>query len=338
MAARSDGEEQARWQVVHHERWTRVDRIATGSGSTVYVSADGQANMTVERQLISFRRGREPTYSLDNTPRNTGERQTFLGEPCTVWNAWRTTSGRPGTILSHLSCVTDDEIEVWQRTLIGTDVIRTAEATSLERRPISPSEVEPPRNLLSPDWWGANVAALTAQGVPDHETVMELSADGSNSGKSIRVTRRLGLWQFIEEHVNGVRQLLDIAHDSGLMHFQYVADRLEPLRRLSIARLSSVPHEIVDRIPAPSGTRPENMTEFETVLGETCRWFDTMPGEDGGRSACLTHDGVLLKERRWSRGSHIHEWTAVRFARRPVSLDEIKPPAEVVDPKTWGIN
>jgi hypothetical protein len=30
-------------------------------------------------------------------------------------------------------------------------------------------------------------------------------------------------------------------------------------------------------------------------------------------------------------------WTAVRVTRRPVNLVEIKPPAELLDPQTWGI-
>jgi hypothetical protein len=33
----------------------------------------------------------------------------------------------------------------------------------------------------------------------------------------------------------------------------------------------------------------------------------------------------------------VHEWTAVRVTRRPVTLDEIKPSAELLDPRVWGI-
>jgi hypothetical protein len=79
----------------------------------------------------------------------------------------------------------------------------------------------------------------------------------------------------------------------------------------------------------------------ETILGETCHWFGLITLPDFGRSRCLTNDGVVLKDQRqWSaiegqRG--VHEWTAVRITRRPVTLDEIKPSAELLDPRVWGI-
>ena len=35
--------------------------------------------------------------------------------------------------------------------------------------------------------------------------------------------------------------------------------------------------------------------------------------------------------------SHLREWTAIRLARRPIAIDEIKPPAELLAPQKWGI-
>jgi hypothetical protein len=88
-------------------------------------------------------------------------------------------------------------------------------------------------------------------------------------------------------------------------------------------------------LPAP--VQPTDLNRSDTVLNEHCRWFDMTPGMmDAGRSACLTRDGIALKETHWSRGSG-QSWTAVRFARRPVTLNEVTPPAALLDPKLWGI-
>jgi hypothetical protein len=340
MVARSHGREYAEWQVAHHERWTRIDRVADGSRTTEYVSADGRANVTnSDRRVISFRRGLEPSYNRDNEPRNTGERQTVLGELCTVWNVWRITNEQYGPGFSQLSCVTDDGIEMWQRMLRGDDAIQSAEATRIERRPVPPSEVQPPRELLTLDWWEENVPAPTAPGTPDHETVMELSGDGPGADKSVRTVRRLGPWQSLQETVNGVLSTVQITHDSLRMRFEYTRDKSGTPERLSIARLISVAEDIpISTLPIAGAMRPKDLNLSETILGETCRWFDMMPGmSDKGQSACLTHDGIVLRDRRWSRGSR-REWTAVQVTQRPVSLNEIMPPAELVDPKTWGID
>jgi hypothetical protein len=79
------------------------------------------------------------------------------------------------------------------------------------------------------------------------------------------------------------------------------------------------------------------MDRSETILGEICHWFDVAPGmEHGGASVCLTSDGIVLKDQRYARGGR-RTWTAIRVTRRPINLDEIKPPAELLEPQTWGI-
>jgi hypothetical protein len=83
------------------------------------------------------------------------------------------------------------------------------------------------------------------------------------------------------------------------------------------------------------------MNRSETILGETCRWFSLLTMGDFRRSRCLTNDGVVLKDHQRWRGLEgpevVQEWTAVRVTRRPFNLDEIKPPAELLDPQVWGI-
>jgi hypothetical protein len=327
----------AAWNVTHHGDWTRVDRMSDSYSFTEYVSANGIANLRIHGQgsVVSFVHGSEPNYSgADREARNTGERQTHLGENCTVWDVWRIKRERAGYDLSHLSCITDDGIELWQRSVGGNDVVSSAEATRVERRPVAPDEARPPRTLLTLDWWDRNVPLPIAPVTPDYETIMELSGTFAVAGKSIRITRRLGPWQFLEETTNSALRSLHITHDSHQMRFDYSGGESGAPKRLDITRAASAPAN-----PATTAfEQPRDMNRSEAILGETCGWFDMTPGmADTSRSACLTRDGIVLKEERYSR-SGSGTWTAVRLTRRPVSLDEIKPPAALLEPQTWGVD
>jgi hypothetical protein len=327
----------AAWNVTHQGDWTRVDRVSDSYSFTEYVSTNGIANLRIHGQdsAVSFVHGREPNYSgADREARNTGERQTHLGENCTVWDVWRIKRERAGYDLSHLSCITDDGIELWQRSVGGNSVVSSAEATRVERRPVAPDEARPPLTLLTLDWWDQNVPAPTAPATPDHETIMELSGNSAEAGKSIRVTRRLGPWQSLGETVNGVLRSLHITHDSHQMRFDYSNGEPSAPKRLDITRAASAPGN-----PAtPASGQPRDMNRSEAILGETCGWFDTAPEmADAGRSACLTRDGIVLKEEGHSRSTN-WTWTAVRLTRRAVSLDEIKPPAALLEPQLWGVD
>jgi hypothetical protein len=334
----SGGKEVGRRTVTHHGAWTRVDQGRT----TEYYSANGIANIRIfgEGPSLSFERGRAKHAYLDNEPRNTGERQTHLGESCTVWDVWRTKGDPAGSVLSHLSCITDDGIELSQQTTSNLyGAMTSAEVEHLERRPVAPDGVQPPRTLLTLDWWDQSQPALAAQAIPDHETVMELHDESTKEVKSIRTTRRLGPWEFLDETV-GTRRSLKIMHDSHRMWLNYADDEFYGLpKQLAIVRTTPAPADRPTLTPAQATPmQPKDLDRAEVVLGETCRWFDMMPGmADGGRWACLTNDGIVLKDEITGRGTRRLSWTAIRLTRRPVSLDEIRPPAEILEPKLWGI-
>lgn len=329
MVANSGGKV-GRWTVKHHGNWTRVD----SGNTTSYYSANGIANISVNSEGVSLQRGYVLPGDLDNEWRNTGERKVHLGETCTVWDVWRTKGDRPsGAVLSHLSCITDDGIELSQQTtsnLYGE--YDSAEVEHLERRPVAPDEVEPSPAILTLDWWDRNPSVVTAQSVPDHETIMEFSGYSARAEKSFRTTRRHAPWQFVEETVGDTRRDLKITHDSERIWLDYVDDAQLGPKRLSLMRAVPAPTSV----PVIS-TRPKDLDCSEVVLGETCRWHDMTPDiADAGEASCLTNDGIALKHRILSRTRSL-EWTAIRFARRPVSLDEIRPPAEILEPTLWGI-
>jgi hypothetical protein len=183
------GNEFARRNVTHHGDWTRVDRIEGTYRSAVSYSANGVVGVHDYRSasLATFTRGGTDLSYRDHRPRNTGERRSHLGETCMVWEVSRPGKDTPSDSgLFHLSCVTDDGIELWQRSLYGSKVITSAEATRVERRPVTRDEVKPPRSLLMLDWWDQDAPTSGASAVPGSETIMELSGQPPDAGKSIR--------------------------------------------------------------------------------------------------------------------------------------------------------
>jgi hypothetical protein len=321
-------------RVSHHGDWTRVDRM-DGSNlfSTGYFPANGLAAIHINSlgsygTGVSFERGGERSPYGDTEPRRTGERQTHLGESCTVWDVRRDNGGQASGDRSDLSCITDDGIELWNKSIRQNTVISSAEATRVERRPVAPDDVRPPRALLMLDWWDRPTPAPIAQAIPDHETVMELLNNSPDAGHSILTTRRHDSWQSVEETVNAVRRRLHIAHDSGRMQLFYESDHSGATKRLGITKSP----------PLPVGVElPQDLARTETVLGESCRWFNMTPRmQDAGRSACLTNDGIVLKEER-SSFPRTWTWTAIRLTRRAISLDEIKPSPALLEPRLWGI-
>jgi len=259
----------------------------------------------------------------------------------TVWETARSKADSPARdSFTNLSCFTDDGIELWSRRSGAQGISWSAEAIRIERRPVAAEEVRLPHALLALNWWDRSVSASAT--AADHETIMELSdsrarPDGSKpASPTVRTTRRAGPW-LIKEVIAGTQRRIEIFHDSIRMRLTYERGRRDVEEELTIAR------------PDPDPTKPEPASpintfqpvpgdRYDTVLGERCRWFDMTPGmQDASTSACFTDDGIMLKEDHRSR-IYRGTWTATRFIRRPVAIDEVKPPAELLQPRTWGLD
>ena len=118
--------------------------------------------------------------------------------------------------------------------------------------------------------------------------------------------------------------------------------RIVPIVVLAAATfvLTGCPDKDAKPEPASATKAPQPIREdrYDTLLDERCRWFNMTPGmADAGTYACLTDDGIMLKEENFSRTSR-RTWTATRFVRRLVSIDDVKPPAELLQPRTWDLD
>lgn len=323
--------------VTRHGEWTRSFSTGGTPPETAYYRHGSNAGVTDNGWITRFRRNGIIEY--DHQARNTGERRSHLGESCTVWETARSKADSPARHhFTSLSCFTDDGIELWRRTFGVKGIRSSAEAIRIERRPVAAEEARLPRALLTLDWWDRKTSqsALAAE----HETVMELSEarrlpDGSNpASPTIRTTRRSGPWLFMEV-IAGTRRRIEISHDSIRMRLTYERGGRGAEEELTITRPDPDPAK-----PEPKAAfQPVPTDRYDTVLGERCRWFDMLPGvNDGGTNACFTDDGIMLKEEHFSRGARHSTWTATRFVRRPVAIDEVKPPAELLQPRTWDLD
>jgi hypothetical protein len=158
--------------VTRHGEWTRIDSTSATPPETAYYRHGSNAYVTDNGWISHFRRNAKIEY--DHQARNTGERQTHLGESCTVWETARSKADSPARdSFTNLSCFTDDGIELWRRRSGAQGISWSAEAIRIERRPVAAEEVQLPRALLALNWWDRKDSASAT--AADHETVMELS-------------------------------------------------------------------------------------------------------------------------------------------------------------------
>lgn len=303
--------------IAHHGEWTRVTTETSPADVSYY---NGVASVSDAGWLRMFWRDGAHAPGIDREPRNTGERQVHLSESCTVWETVRSSS-----------CITDDGIALWRRSGNTKATYSSDETVQIERRPLSDEDVKPPRQLLALDWWDHGISSSASK--PDYETVMEFADDRQREPPTVRTTRRAGPWTFKQE-VAGERRQTEISHDTTQMRLTYQTDESGVPNELTIyperARLAPT--------ALSKSLEPYAMDRHDTILGETCRWYHMNPGwRDSRTEACKTEDGIVLKEHSEGRG-YAASWTVVRLTRRPVSLDEVRPPAELLMPRTWGLD
>lgn len=324
--------------VTRHGEWTRSDSTYATPPETAYYRHGSDAYVTDNGWISHFRRNVKLEY--DHQARNTGERQTHLGESCTVWETARSKADSPARhSFTSFSCFTDDGIELWRRRSGVQGITWSAEAIRIERRPVAAEEARLPRALLALNWWDRKDSASAT--AAEHETVMELSEerilpDGSTpASPPIRTTRRAGPWLF-KEVIAGAQRKIEISHDSIRMRLTYESGGSDVQELLTIARPNPEPANPEPASPTKT-FEPFRQDRYDTVLGERCRWFTMTNTADAGTYACLTDDGIMLKEENFSRISR-GTWTATRLVRRPVAIDEVKPPAELLQPRTWDLD
>jgi hypothetical protein len=217
-------------------------------------------------------------------------------------------------------------------------VLSFIEVSRVERRPIAADDVQLPPTLPALDWWSTDLPSFDSPSTPDHETVMELSGDSPDATKSIRTIRRLGPWQLLDETI-GARRDITLTHDSP----DAVSIRQRSIRRAEVpdhhktrCHLDFIGAQIRiahDRFE-PLGNDPRRvlpLVRYDAWPYDAwpCgRWPPLMPDQRRHRAqgGCL---GTRHAQTRMDR---------CPLARRPIRLDEIKPPVELLDLHLWGLD
>lgn len=221
-------------------------------------------------------------------------------------------------------CETADGIQLWRATWYpaGGSTRMESRATTIERRPVLPAEVLPPRDLLA---LTGRVASRGATGEADYEVHLTAQSDESYR----LVLRRRGGLRAREWWSPNESRWLDVTGDAAALRFAETK-RGQPLM-LSL-NLQERPQS-TDRWEVAGNRQPEQL------LGETCIWLrDRMPPNEDGQSECRTRDGIpLMTETRSHNGGMVTRSVARSFSRRTPDLAHFTPPARALDWGTWGI-
>jgi hypothetical protein len=336
MVERTRHANEGRTRIVSHRGdWTRVDMGAAGSAVSTEYYHRGCASFprhTRDRENtflnVAVSRNCHRSPGWDYRPVKTDERQSLLGESCTVWIAWR--SDRfAGSTLTKSSCVTDDGIELWFKITSDYGLNTWAEATRVERRTVTRVEAEPPADMLALGHWFVETSDPPARNDADFEIVMEQEGNPAFT----RTIRRRAGWHYEEERSGAALESVSLHHLARELSFSVFNLQSDRPGLVINDRFRARTRPATDA--PPPGKRMDRPDE--AVLGERCVWFDLTPDmSHGTHYACRAQDGIALREE-W-RGRDISRiLTAVRLARRPIALDEIKPPPELLDRKTWGL-
>ncbi len=322
--------------IIHHDgiflsETLRDDRASIGFGPdrdnpVLRWSRQADGEVTFLELLLLYRK---PDTARAETPQALAEVSTVAGEHC----MWRETASNPpssGTFIAReQNCITDDGIVIETKLLTPNDApIYHTRLARLDRRTVAPEEIYPPSEILTPEFWLRPIRShSTDPSQPDFDIALE-----SVGGSTIRLLRHYP-WHFWEKRDRGgsVRiKIWNILDEAQGISYQQSGS----YRRLTAGRPAA---DGSASLKFDETTGKVSLGKSETILGETCEWFDLMPGvDDAGNSECLTGDGLPLKLD-ISGMNLAFPYTATSFRRRPVALSEMRLPAEAFSLEEWGL-
>ncbi|MBO9543245.1 hypothetical protein [Caulobacter sp.] len=304
-----------RQTVRRHGPWVRIDTLDRDVTCTRYVHRPSGLTVDVGTGYFSMNRPTLVAETTDYRSVPTGRTLQVAGETCQEWDVYRGMEGGQPTY-RRLGCVAADGMELSSHTVgrSGASLGQATTAISVSRSPVSPSEVQPPTSL-DPIVWAPPTPARDGW-----EVVLSSDSGG------VRTVRARGAWRYQEtRRPDGAR---DISSNLASAGFQAQA---------SIDR-EGVPItvSIMARPPvALDGERPLDRPR-ETVLGQTCAWYDSMPlVSDAFRHECRTADGVVLRMAEGGRGRSGATYVAITLIDKPPAVAQMMPPATLFDLAAW---
>ena len=328
--------------VRRHGEWVRIDSEVDNNyretsyhrvSDTLEIKITHNSDDAARPRSLTILRGARPYRESrwDWTPVKTAERDVVLGEACGIWETGRITIDSAYNAkkeLKRFSCVTEDGIEL--RNWFSSFSLAIA-AVSLVRREIPAAEVVPPSDLFDLKTWLTEEPDPSTR--PGDATVTMKSQPSGDNPRNVKthITRRHFPWTRVDEIDPDGRRKGHITSESQRLHVGFETSPEGELTNLGLEKI------LPPLTPGyPRTLTPVSLGERDTILGEMCTWFDMWPDVmDAGRHECRTEDGLVLKERRYTRGSAF-ELVAVRVDREPVPLSQVSP-VDVLARSNWGL-
>jgi hypothetical protein len=304
-----------------HETRTYADRT-----EEIYSDFASETMLTLVRdregavQRISAERYRTGDILHRVRREATGRYGAGLGEHCVIWTViWD--YGR------QERCETADGIPLWTQELQEPEGTGMARAIAIERRPVRPGEVRPPRDFFSLAPWPSFGSGSGATG---YEVELRSTSRGESRVQMLRADGT-----FASGHIDtggGARH--SWARDPRF-DFHYTTETDGRPGALEVGQPSSraVRLRRTQRWMPLAGRQPQS------VLGERCTWQeDENLQSTDAHYECRTGDGIaLMLEDHWHWDSVVDVYTARRVVRRRLDATDLAPPAAATDWSRWGI-
>lgn len=264
----------------------------------------------------------------------TGKTETHAGERCDVREVQRRDPDNRNPALQWLSCLTADGIEIATKVFLNGSLLPPTTLVKLERRSVPAGEVELPANLLDVAQWlhfddQPAQAATAAKRLPDFAMHMQWNG-------AVRVLRRHDPWIYNETSYPDGRRKLSIRNARTGQELFFGAAKGGAFERILLCQKCR-PGDLMS-IVLGHDIIPKSIGRTDSVLGETCDWFDMAPGiADADLSQCLTRDGIPLKIDSGGAWTPQEKFVADEIQRRDLKPDEILPPSDVLTRSNWDI-
>lgn len=318
--------------VVHHDGWTRVEEVISNRTRIAYGSARDNVLLWATKTGDEDFTGIFIDKTTPREARDTGDADNQAGEACKWSEITRKASQSSTSEPLWLSCLSGDGIEIGTRILLSSKELKEpmteTQLVKLERTPVADSEVLPPKRLFDPGFW-----LKPLRYYPDRPAALvDFEARMAGIDSDLRIFRHYP-WQAEERRGKDGSVRFKVWNDLENQGINVIYSKRE--YSLQAFRSPLDPARPFNQFDAETGHA--DMKRRDNHLGESCAWFNMTPdAADAIRMECLTPDGVPLKvELHFGMGDG-EFYTAVEVKRRPVDINEMLPPRELIEPSAWG--
>lgn len=211
----------------------------------------------------------------------------------------------------------------------GTDLVK------LERAPVAAADVRPPKRIFEPAFWLKPRRDYPEK--PADRADFEVRLRKVDGTAEIRLLRHYPWRREERRDLDGAVQfkVWNELEDQGMA--VSTTDEQHRFEARRSPRASNYPYTAFDKI-----SERVDMKRPSSHRGTDCAWFHLKSDivkpatKNVGIAECTTPEGMPLKFIGFDGSGTTETFMAVDAKRRPVDLKEMTPPADLIDPSSWG--